>query len=166
MVASVPALVRPYLDTEDAAGTFRTFRSAVLDTARADYDPAQIAAWAGPEDVDLGEWNSRRMAAHTFVAVVAGEVVGFADFRDDGVLDMLFVRPEWGGRGIARQLVDMVKRKAKAAGLRSLRTFASRTARPAFERFGFTVVADRPDNTVRGQIVPNYEMRCDLEAWR
>lgn len=157
-------VIRPYLDGVDAAATLETFRAAIITTASADYDPAQIAAWAGPEEVDLEAWNTRRSAAHTLVADAAGRVVGFSDFRDDAVLDMLFVHPDFGGRGLARQLVDAVKREAAAAGLSALTTYASRTAKPAFERFGFTVVAERPENTVHGEVVPNYQMRCDLAA--
>jgi len=152
----------------DADGTYRCFRAAIIGTASADYDATQIAAWAGPStspgtlgDADLEAWDAKRRSAHTFLAVVDGTIAGFSDFRDDAVLDMLFVRPEFGGRGVARQLVETVQREAVAAGFTSLTTFASRTARPAFERLGFTVVAERPDNTVRGVVVPNYAMRWD-----
>ena len=39
---------------------------------------------------------------------------------------------------------------------------ASRAARPAFERFGFVVDAENPQNMVRGVCVPNYDMHSDL----
>ena len=94
--------------------------------------------------------------------MVDGRVAGFADFLDDGLLDMLFVHPDFGRRGVARLLVDRVQQEAAAAGLSTLRTYASRTARPAFERFGFWVVVARPDNVVDGHVVPNYEMRATL----
>ncbi|GAB3914520.1 acetyltransferase [Microlunatus endophyticus] len=153
--------IRTYRPGLDAAGTYACFRAAIIGTASADYDRTQITAWAGPADGNLEAWDARRSAAHTFVADAAGTIAGFADLRDDAVLDMLFVRPEFGGLGLAGRLVDTVKRAALAAGLKSLTTHASRTARPAFERFGFVVVAEQPDTTVRGVIVPNYRMRWD-----
>jgi putative acetyltransferase len=154
-------VVRSYRGPDDAAETLAAYRAAITRTAAADYEPEQIAAWAGAAGVDLSQWDARRGAAHTLVAVVDGRVAGFADFLDDGLLDMLFVHPDFGRRGLARLLVDAVKRDAAGAGLSVLRTYASRTARPAFERFGFRVVAFRPDNTVNGQAVPNYEMRFE-----
>ena len=157
-----PVDVRPYVDRQDAEGTYAVFRAAVAETASADYDPEQIAAWLGAAKADSDAWDARRRAAHTWVATVGDRVAGFSDFLDDGLLDMLFVHPDFGGRGVARLLVTTVKREAALAGLPALRTRASRTARPAFERFGFHIVAFRPDNRVGEQVVPNYDMACDL----
>jgi putative acetyltransferase len=131
-------------------------------TASADYKPEQIAAWVGGDEPDLSQWDARRLAARTFVAVAGERTAGFADLLDDGLVDMLFVHPDFGRQGIARLLVDAVKREALRGGLSTLRVYASRTARPALEHFGFWVVAFRPHNLVGGQIVPNYEMQCDL----
>ncbi len=144
------------------------FRAAVTRTAAADYAPDQIAAWVGPDEIDLAAWDVRRRAAHTVVAVLglrAGgdQVVGFADWWDDGLLDMLFVHPDAAGQGLARRLVDRVLSEARQAGLEDLHTHASRTARPVFEHLGFQVAADRSDHAIRGVIVPNREMRIGLD---
>lgn len=155
-------VIRPYVPGQDAGGTHAAFWLAITRTAIADYESDQVAAWAGAEDVDLSLWDARRVVAHTFVAAVDGKIAGFVDVLDDGLLDMLFVHPDFGRRGIARLLVAAAKWEAKSAGLAALRTYASRTARPVFEKLGFSVVAYRPDNVVNGQIVPNYEMRCDF----
>ena len=163
------AVIRPYRRMLDARETHDVFRGAVLGSASRDYTPEQIVAWAGAPNIDLTGWDDRRATADTFVAVVngqEGQIVGFGDLRSGGLVDMLFVRPEFSGRGIARLLVEAVKRRAAASGITTLCTYASRTARPAFEQFGFAVVTDRPDNVVGGVIVPNYEMRCDLESSR
>ena len=166
--------IRPYRPGDDAEQTHTAFWQAMVRTAAADYDPAQIEAWAGPRTIDLAHWDARRVAAHTFVAALDDpnpadeeqgaergrqQVVGFADFLDDGLLDMLFVHPDFTQRGVARRLVEVVRDAAKSAGLVTLHTHASRTARPAFERLGFGVVAERPDDTVNGRVVPNYAMQ-------
>ena len=163
MVADTPSVViRPYRKDDDARGTHAAYRSAIIRTASADYEPVQISAWAGAETINLQQWDTSRLAAHTFVAVTEERIAGFADFLDEGLLDMLFVHPDFSRRGIARLLISEVRREAAQAGLSTLRTYASRTARPAFEQFGFWVVAPRPDNVVGGQTVSNYEMQCDL----
>jgi putative acetyltransferase len=152
--------VRVY-EPGDAEATWEAYFRAIRGTASKDYSPEQIAAWA-PEQVDLVEWNERRLAAHTFVATIERRVVGFSDVKDDGLLDMLFVHPDAGGRGVARALVDAVIGKARALGLTEIHTHASRTARPAFERFGFEVERPNPENWIRGQNLPNYDMYLDL----
>ena len=164
LIAPAPAVVRRYRSPDDAAATAATFRAAVTRTASADYDPEQVAAWAGPADVDLAAWDARRAATHTVVAVTQGRVVGFTDLLDDGLVDMLFVHPDAGGHGMARLLVEEVRQEARRRGLVRLHTHASRTAQPVLAHLGFRVVAERPDNRVRGVVVPNAEMACDLGA--
>lgn len=152
--------VRPY-EPDDAEPTWESYFHAVRDTASKDYSPDQVAAWA-PAAVDLTEWNERRAAAHTFVAVIDDRVVGFSDVTDDGLLDMLFVHSAATGRGVARALVEAVVSKARELGLSELHTHASRTARPVFERFGFAVTRANEQNWIRGQNLPNYDMHLAL----
>lgn len=149
----------------DADPTWQVFYAAVRRTAIRDYTEAQVKAWA-PDETTVGDaqaWADRRAAAHTFVACVDDVVVGFSDFTDDGLLDMLFVHPDHSGRGIARLLVEKVQAEAGKRGLTRLVTHASRTARPAFEAFGFVVDRENPTNQTRsGVIIPNYDMHYDL----
>ncbi|MGW2162024.1 GNAT family N-acetyltransferase [Nonomuraea sp. NPDC001699] len=151
--------IRAYRGPDDATATFDVFQAAIRQTASLVYGPRQVDAWAGPARTDLSDWDRRRQEASTLVAEVDDTVVGFTDLLPDGLVDMLFVHPRSGGRGVARALLTAIMREARARGLTELRTLASRSAQPAFERLGFTVVAHRPDNTVRGVVVPNVEMR-------
>jgi putative acetyltransferase len=154
--------VRAYRSPDDVEVTFGVFQAAIRQTAAAVYGPNEVEAWAGPTRTDLGGWDVGRRRASTLVAEVDDTVVGFTDLLPDGLVDMLFVHPAAGGRGIARALLTVIKLEARARGITELRTFASRSAQPTFERLGFTLVAHRPDNTIRGVVVPNAEMRCLL----
>ncbi|WP_433832599.1 GNAT family N-acetyltransferase [Actinoplanes sp. CA-015351] len=148
-------VIRRY-EAADAGATWKVFRAAVHGTAGRDYAREQIEAWA-PPTVDEARWAGRRAAAHTYVACWDDAVVGFSDFTDDGLLDMLFVDPRAGGRGVARALVTRVLREAAAAGHRRLHVHASITAKPAFERFGFAVDGTRLAE-VGGQQLRNFDM--------
>ncbi|GAA1581096.1 GNAT family N-acetyltransferase [Kribbella sancticallisti] len=158
---SVSVSVRAY-EPGDAEPTWESYFRAIRDTASEHYSPEQVAAWA-PESVDLVEWNERRLAAHTFVAVIEERVVGFSDVTDGGLLDMLFVHSDVGGRGVAKALVESVVARARELGLTELHTHASRTARPAFERFGFEVERVNDQNWIRGENLPNYDMRLRFD---
>lgn len=91
-----------------------------------------------------------------------GRLIGFCDLTEDAVLDMLFVHLSAGGRGIARILVDAVLTEARRRRLSRVDTHASRAARPAFERLGFSVDRARSGNIIRGVQIPNYDMHVDL----
>src|SRR3954452_24801180 len=110
--ARVPPELRAYRSPEDVETTFGVFQAAIRQTAAAVYRPDQVEAWAGPARADLSGWDVRRQRASTVVAVVDGTVVGFTDLLPDGLVDMLFVHPGAGGRGVARALLTAVELEA------------------------------------------------------
>ncbi|GAA4909269.1 putative acetyltransferase [Stackebrandtia albiflava] len=150
--------IRRYRDT-DAAATLAVFRRAVTVTAAADYAPDQIRAWAAADET---EWGRRRAATHTLVAEVDGRVAGFTDVDDHGLVDMMFVDPGHARSGVATALLAAVVAHATATGLPELTTHASRTARPFFERHGFTVT-ERRHPVVRGVRLENFAMRRAID---
>ncbi len=153
-------IIRPYGDA-DASGTLAVFLLAVRETAAAHYDARQIAVWA-PDDIDLSEWARRRAAVATRVAEIDGRVVGFADLDGAGHVDMVFVHPSFGRRGIASALFETVLADARQAGLAALTVDASLTARAFFERNGFVVVAQQHIER-GGVLLTNFRMRLELE---
>lgn len=156
-----PIVVRPY-GSGDAGPTLETFVRAIRETASGDYTPAQIAVWLGA-DRDEGSWDAQRRAVATRVAEVHGRVAGFTDLDADGHVDMLFVHPDHGGRGVASALLRDVAAAATEAGLAELTVEASLTARPVFERHGFGVVAEQ--SVPRGgERLTNFRMRRELRA--
>jgi len=96
------------------------------------------------------------------VAEVDGHVVGFSDLTEGGEVDMLFVHPDAGGRGVVQALLTRVLAEARRRGVDRVTTRASRVARPVFERLGFTVAEANDANMIRGVVVPNYVMVVDL----
>jgi putative acetyltransferase len=152
--------VRKY-EADDAARTRVVFHAAVRRTALAHYTPEQVQIWA-PDEVDLDRWRRRRGAAWTVVAVCADELVGFADLTDGGEMDMLYVHPDYGRRGIASALVASVVGEAGRRSLRRVDVRASRVLQPLLERVGFVVDEDRPVNRVGNQVLPNAAMHLDI----
>lgn len=138
------------------------FLRAVRETARAHYSLVQVEAWAA-EGADLDSWAAARAAADTHVAVVDGRIAGFVDLDDQGHIDLLFVDPDFGRRGVASALLAHVVTLARERGLSALTTFASLTSRPVFERHGFVITGERyfgeGDSATR-----TYAMRCVLDG--
>lgn len=152
--------VRPYAET-DAPATLSVFLAAVTETASVHYSAEQIAAWARPDKRDLNVWNSARTSRNTYVATIGAEVAGFSDVGVDGYIDMMFVAPEFGRRGVAGALLAHLHDVAVGAGASELSTNASITARPFFEQHGFAVIAEQHPITL-GVEMTNYKMTFPL----
>jgi GNAT superfamily N-acetyltransferase len=99
--------IRPYRE-EDAAATLEIYERAIHHTGAASYSQEQLAAWA-PLNRDADgrtEWGRRRAVAETVVAVEENQVAGFSDLVDGTLLDMLFVDPSFGRRGVGSLLIQ------------------------------------------------------------
>jgi putative acetyltransferase len=149
--------VRMY-EPADQDATIAIFIGAIRRIANKDYDRAQIDAWA---QVDRDLWEKRCLSRPTWVAVLNGATVGFTDLEPDGHLDMMYVHPDHQGVGVATLLLTTVESAAKAQNLSQLFTEASMTAKPFFERRGFSVLAPQRVET-RGQIFINFRMQKTL----
>lgn len=79
-----------------------------------------------------------------FVAIVAGQVVGWASL-DGAQVDQLYVHPAHGGTGVARRLYEPIEQLAMGNQATQLTAVASLRSIPVFRRFGFTELrrADR-----------------------
>lgn len=140
------------------------FQRSVRLSASRDYSAAQIDAWA-PEPPDLVAWANRLNTGAVFVARHEELISGFIKVADQGHIDLLFVAPEFQGRGVARLLYERVLAWAHAHGLNRLTSDVSITARPFFERSGFRVVKPQ-DVERRGAVLRNFFMEQDISSAR
>jgi putative acetyltransferase len=154
--------IRPYRQA-DAAETLAIFLAAITKTASADYSPEQIQAWARPEDRELPAWHSAMQGRNSYVATVDDALVGFSDVDAHCYIDMLFVAPNYLRQGVARQLIGHLEAHARHQRLTELTADVSITARPFFERHGFTVEAEQHPVTVGVQLT-NYRMSKQLRG--
>ena len=74
----------------------------------------------------------------TLLAVIDGAIAGFASLKGAEEIDMLFVDPEFARQGAAGALIEALTKLAQARGAKRLTVDASDSARPLFERQGFT----------------------------
>jgi len=151
--------VRPCASV-DLDALIALFQSSVRIVARRDYTLEQVLAWA-PDATDRERWAVRLAASSTWVAAFGERLAGFISLEPEGYLDMLYVDPDFQGRGVAGRLLHRLEASAKARGLARLFTEASITARPFFEHRGFRIVEAQ---TVirRGQRLANYRMERHL----
>ena len=131
-----PAL-RPMLPS-DAAYLAAIYRASVMELASDDYSEAQQEAWAETSsDPDFPVKLSNQL---TLVATVASAPVAFISLKGPDHIGMLYVHPGVARQGVASMLYDAIEKLAAARGAKQLTVDASDTARPFFEKQGFTVL--------------------------
>ena len=151
--------IRPW-QPSDAAAVSALYVTSVRELGARDYSPAQIEAWASlaPSAEAL---VSRMEDGRTRLVAVMNQIAGFIDIEADGHIDLLYVAPAAAGLGVARILLETVEALAPMSGATRLYAEASETARPVFERLGFSVIARR-DFEVAGVPIHNWAVEKTL----
>ena len=145
--------LRDYCKT-DCTELARLFYDTVHTVNAKDYSREQLDAWATGE-VELEAWNKSFQAHNTVVAEMDGQIVGFGDMDETGYLDRLYVHKDYQRRGVATAICDALEQNTKAA---EFTTHASITARPFFEKRGYTVVKVQQVER-RGILLTNFVMK-------
>ena len=145
--------LRDYTKT-DCAELAELFYDTVHTLNAKDYTQEQLDAWATGE-INLEEWDESFQAHLTVVAEMDGKIVGFGDMDKTGYLDRLYVHKDYQRRGVATAICDALEQNTKAA---EFTTHASITARPFFEKRGYTFVREQQVER-RGKLLTNFVMR-------
>lgn len=138
----MPAMHIREFKSGDEVALREVFFSAIHGTAAANYNPVQLDAWA-PATYDTEQWARRMQGIAPFVAEERGRIVGYADVQEDGYIDHFFVAATAARQGVGSALMARIHAKAATRGLALLHAQVSLTARPFFERWGFTVDAQQ-----------------------
>ena len=139
----------------DTAGCGACYFDAVRNGTSGHYDAAQAAAWA-PDD-DPSEWAARLSEGTTWIAADGAIVAGFLTLRDDGHLDLFFVRPAYRKVGVSDGLYAACLDHARSLGMERLTTHASLLAKSFLTRRGWVCLQE--ERSLRnGQSLSRYRM--------
>lgn len=142
--------------TADAESIADLFYNTVTTVNTKDYNAEQIAAWANGRHNTDG-WVKKIADQYFIVAQAGEELTGFASITHEGYIDFMFVHHERQGQGIATILLNALLHYAAQHKLTRLTTHASITARPFFEKQGFSLVNQQTVN-VWGVDLTNFVM--------
>lgn len=153
--------LRPFLPS-DAALLAMLFRASIDELAAEDYDSDQREAWASVADDEIA-FAAKLAGELTIVALVEGEIAGFAALKDNTLFDMLYVRPDLAGQGVGTTLADAIEKLAGGRGTKALTVEAADSARDFFAKRGY-VPQSRNTVTVGGEWLGNTTMTKELAA--
>ena len=135
----------------DSGTVAELFFGTVHAVNAADYTREQLFAWAASAE-DLTARREDLAAQNTLIAQIGSKVVGFASMDGSGCLDLLFVHKDFQRKGIATALCDEIEK-----GFPRVKTYASITAKPFFEKRGYKVIKAQEVER-RGVKLKNFEM--------
>jgi putative acetyltransferase len=152
-------MIRPAQASEFGA-IGRIFHDSVHRIAKRDYTDEQLRAWSA-EELSAEHWHKRTAGLEVRVAVVENLLAGFIGFSLSGYIDLLFTRPEFVRRGVARALLLDAESLLGQSGVETAWTEASLTARGFFETMGYSIV--REQTMRRGEVeLRNFRMEKAL----
>ena len=121
---------------EDKEAIWRVHSSAIKGTCKSHYLPAQIQGWASllePEN-----YRELIQSREFLVAEDDGLIVGFGQLnQQSGEVEAVYVRPDYGGRGVGSALLKQLEGVAQESGIASLHLLSSLNAVSFYERAGY-----------------------------
>jgi ribosomal protein S18 acetylase RimI-like enzyme len=152
-------IIREYHES-DTEMIMNLFYETVHKINIRDYTPEQVKAWTG-EKMDYEFWHKRLQMKLPYVAEKNGEIVGFAELEADGHIDCFYCHYQYQHQGIGSKLLKHLENIAKSQENQRLYAEVSITAKPFFQKHGFTVVREQQVER-RGVLFTNYLMEKNL----
>ncbi|MCH7401149.1 GNAT family N-acetyltransferase [Belliella kenyensis] len=128
-------------DIHDLDEIRKLFVNTIENICHADYDNSQIKAWTSSIE-NHQRWLDVINNQFTLVSISSGKITGFCSVAGGNHIDFLFVHHLHQGQGIAKHLYDLVESKAKESGYKKLTAEVSKTARPFFQKVGFSTISE------------------------
>ena len=144
-------ILRKYQPADCKALT-ELFYDTVHTVNAADYTEEQLNSWAAG-NADLEEWNRSLLESYSLVAVKDDVIIGFGNISETGYLDRLFVHKDYQRIGVATAICDKLEEAVQG----KIVTHASITARPFFEKRGYSVIKEQQVER-QGIVLENFIM--------
>lgn len=133
---------------------WEVYHTAIRLVCTRDYSPEQVRAWA-PDDLDPQDFADKLGQIQPFIAVLDGQVAGYADLQADGYIDHFFVHGRLQGKGVGSALMGRIL--TEGSSLDRLYSHVSVTAKSFFKAHGFAVIKEQRIE-LRGQWLKNSVM--------
>ena len=79
-------------------------------------------------------------------------------------MELLFVEPEWIGKGIGKQLVEHAKEVALTIGYKEIEVQADPFAEPFYTAMGATKIGEKPSGSIPGRMLPLLTIQLSAQS--
>lgn len=126
-------IIRTYKNA-DCDALAELFYETVHTVNANDYTPAQLSGWA--KDCDSLKVRRKDLSIQkTLIAEQNSVIIGFGSIDKLGCLDLLFVHKDFQRQGVATAICNELEK-----GFAVIKTYASVTAKPFFEKRGYVAI--------------------------
>jgi putative acetyltransferase len=132
------------------------FSDTVSVLCAKDYNEDQIKVWVSAID-NTERWLDKLDSQYFIIAEIVGKIVGYGSIENSGYLDFMYVHKNYQRQGIARIILKELGKEAVKYGALEIIADVSKTARPFFEKSGFTTIGENI-NKIKGIEIVNYKM--------
>lgn len=132
------------------------FKETILNTCQNDYSFNERTVWSNAVE-KTNKWEQSLKEEYFIVATLANKIVGFSSLKNKNYLNLMYVHKNYIRKGVATLLYKKIKEKSVALGFNRLQADVSITAKPFFEKMGFSVVHENKNN-IENEILINYKM--------
>ena len=153
-------IVREY-KPEDSQALADIYYNTIHQINIQHYTEEQVKAWAPETSLESSEWAKKFQKTKPLVAVINEIIVGFVEFEPNGHIDCFYCHHKYIGCGVGSTLMESVYERAIQKGIKRIFAEVSITARPFFEKHGFT--AEEQTVVLRGVKFINYKMEKFLK---
>jgi putative acetyltransferase len=150
-------------EKRDAEQIAQLFHDTVREINIRDYSSNQVRAWA-PDNIYFRDWVKVCSSRFTYIADDMGIIAGFGELEANGHIDCFYCHKNYQGCGVGKQIYRAIETKAVELSLNRLFVEVSITAKPFFQRMGFSIV-QKQEVTCRGESFVNYVMEKSLEIY-
>lgn len=151
-------ILREY-QPQDCPALVQLFKDTVFTINKQHYSPAQLTAWAG--NVTPDDWAQSLLNNTTVVAQCGNSIAGFGDLEGN-TINRLYIHKNFQRQGIAKAILLYLEEIALLRGTTELTTYASITAKPFFEKMGYTTQYEQQVER-KGILLTNYAMHKNLQ---
>jgi putative acetyltransferase len=155
-------IIRPFQES-DAEQLLHLFFHTIRTVNLADYTQEQVEAWAPDlKSVDLFRWQESFKNKYVFVAELESTIAGFGELEPNGHIDRFYISHLFVGKGVGKKIYAELETKARELRLERLFVEASITAKPFFEKLGYSVIKFQTVER-KGVKLSNYQMEKFLK---
>ncbi len=126
---------------EDIDDIGNLFQESIMEINKSDYSTEQLEVWTSRSG-EKSWWQDRLNMEYFLLAYEADELVGFGSIYRSGYLNLLYVHKDHQRKGIARAIYQALEDRVTSFGVDNLKTEATITARPFFEKMGFQLIRE------------------------
>ena len=138
----------------------KMYAETIQSVCKSDYTPEQIEAWISSVK-NKERWIEVIEKQFVLLAIIENQITGFGTLKDGNYIDFFYIHKDFQRQGIADKILNELEIEAKKHHSKIITSDISITAKPFFEKKGFTAKAEQKNIRLGVELI-NFKMEKEL----